>query len=173
MIEQGQAFEMDLGDLAPVEVPVRIGGKDFVLVEASADAVKRFRAKAMQGVQRGEDGKITGLGGSAEAEPLLVSLCLFPAMADDRTKADRRMNVPLQSVMSWPNRVVAPLFNRAKEISQLDLDDKPEIIRRQIDVLQRRLKELEPKGNSKTDSEGGEGGEGNGGEPSPDAGTAS
>jgi len=101
-------------DLKVQEVPVTIGGTKYLLREASEDAACQYRNAAMRGAKM-TDGTVT-LGGAADVEPLLVSLCLFEM---DASGAVIR-NVPLVTVKNWPARVVKPLFNKVKEMSSLD-----------------------------------------------------
>ena len=71
---------------APIEEPVKIGKKDYVLKEASADAVMQFKLLAMKDVQpdyadsKARPKVITS--GLLECDTLLVSKCLFEAKPD-------------------------------------------------------------------------------------------
>ena len=100
------------------EVPVTItlGGevKKYVLREASADAGTQWRNALMACSEIGEDEqgkprakKMVGL---ANIEPLLVSLCLFDSEGKQVTET---------LVRSWPARIVAALYKKAAEISEL------------------------------------------------------
>lgn len=105
---------MDLGDLAPVEISCKIGGKPYLLREADAAGAAKYR-NYMMACTRMTDGKVTGVKDLADAEVLLVSLCLFHC--DDK---GMWVTVPAATLKSWPARVLKPLFDKAKEISQLD-----------------------------------------------------
>jgi len=133
--------EMVFEDLAPIEVPVRMGGKRYVLVEASEDAACKYRNHTT-GCARFENGRMVGLSGPiADVEPLLVSLCLFELY--DHQGETRRRPVTLNQVKGWPARVVRPLFERAKEIGGLQEEDDPTALRRRIAADRQRLAALE------------------------------
>lgn len=109
-------------DLTPVEVPVTIGGKAYVLREASEAAACTWKNTAISKA-RVRDGKVESLGNLADQQPLLVSLCLFESGEPGKEKP-----VSLQTVKSWPSRVVSALFDRAKAMSKLGEDETPETV---------------------------------------------
>jgi len=104
-------FNVDL-----IEIPITIGGEDYVLREASGDAGCKYR-NALLACTTLTDGKPSRIEGMADVEPLLVSLCLF-------TQGGRPVTVP--KVRSWPSRVVKALFEKIKEISDLDEEEEDE-----------------------------------------------
>ena len=108
--------EMTFDEIELISIPVRIGGEDFVLREATAEAAGKYHDAIIKST-RMSDGKITGSDGLGGVEPLLVSLCLF------RKKGKEEEAVSLIEVRRWPTRVVKPLFERVKEISELDAKD--------------------------------------------------
>ena len=108
---------MTFDSLSLIEVPVKIIDKNYVLREASEDAACRWRNSQVSGAKM-VDGKVSGLGNLADGEPLLVSLCLFELVPEVKQFPDGKP-VPLQTVRSWPARVVKQLFAKAKEISGL------------------------------------------------------
>jgi hypothetical protein len=81
--------------------------------------------------------------GLADAEPLLVSLCLFEALRDGSGNPVSERNVPLVTVKSWPNRVQKRLFDWVREKSDLNPAETKESLRKQIAEAQKRLRELE------------------------------
>ena len=97
-------------DLTPIEIPVSIEGVEYTLREASGDAACKYR-NAMMACMQLADGKPVSLRGLADVEPLLVSLCLFVT--------ETNKLVPLHVIKTWPSRVITPLFEKAKEISEL------------------------------------------------------
>ncbi len=111
--------EMNFDDLAQVEVPVSIGGKKYVLKEATADAVRKWRNAQLKATKLGDNGKPISLEGMADTEPLLVSLCLFEEVKESG-KPDSLSPVSLSTVSSWPNRIVGALFAEATKISDLE-----------------------------------------------------
>jgi hypothetical protein len=105
--------EMVFEDLAPVEVPVRIGKKRYVLREASADAVIKYRNALTNGAVINPKTGTVIQGDMAAAEPIAVAACLYEVW--DENKDPRP--VLLSEVLKWRNSIVAPLFNRLRSIS--------------------------------------------------------
>lgn len=111
-------------DLTPVEIPVTIGGKAYVLREATEAAACTWKNTAISKA-RVRDGKVESLGNLADQQPLLVSLCLFE---QGEAEGSKEKAVSLQTVKSWPSRVVSALFEKAKDISKLGEDEAPETV---------------------------------------------
>lgn len=111
--------------LAPQEVSVNLGdGKAYILKEASEADAAEWR-NACQRAARMQDGKVVGVDGLGGVQALLVSRCLWErtgAVGPDGRPQDVR--VPPERVRSWPARVVRPLYDRARLLS--DLDERPE-----------------------------------------------
>lgn len=116
---------------ARAEVPVKIGDRSYILREADEGAATEWRLYNMRHTHLA-NGKVVGVS-NADAEVLLVSLCLFEKEADGK---ERRVIVP--QIKQWPPRIVRVLFQKAKEISQLS-EEKPEDIKKQIEALQKKL----------------------------------
>lgn len=103
-------------DLTPQELAVTIGGKDYVLREASAEAARQYRNASTKGMKFDGNGKPMSLGDSpADAESLLVSMCLFERYEHNGQTKDRP--VQLSTVKTWPDRVAKNLFAKCKELS--------------------------------------------------------
>jgi hypothetical protein len=140
---------MDLGDAEPVQVDVVIQKRHYVLREADGESAVKYRNASMRAA-RMSDGKVVGVEGAADCEPLLVSLCLY--QVDPNTgqirytregDPDKRYLVPLHLIKRWPSRIQRRLFDKVKEIS--DLGERPETeeqLVKEIGRLQRRLKKL-------------------------------
>lgn len=107
--------ELSFDSLELIEQPVRIEGKLYKLREASGAAACKYRDALLSQTELGADGKAGKIKVNTETEPLLVSLCLFDPEGNP---------VPLATVMGWPSRVIKQLYNRAKEISELDEKEK-------------------------------------------------
>lgn len=107
------SFEIDFSDLTVIEIPVNISGEKYFLREASGEAACNYRNAVLKCTKLGPEGKPSSMEGIASVEPLLVSLCLV----DSEGK-----RVPESLVKSWPSRVVKVLYDKAKEISELDDD---------------------------------------------------
>lgn len=106
-------------DLAPIEESVSIGGRDYILREASTDAARKYRNQ-MTRCAKMNDGKVSGIGDIADLQPLLVHLCLFTSPVNGNGTPK---NVPLEIIYAWPERVTKALYARCKEISP-DLEEK-------------------------------------------------
>ena len=100
-------------DITRMEIPVKIDGKNYILREASVKEAKQWRGSilASQFQKDGQQGLKPTL---ADSEPLLVSLCL--------TQEDGAA-VSKDVIETWPAKVVRRLFDKIKEIS--DLNEKP------------------------------------------------
>lgn len=105
-------------DLQPVEISVTIHKKHYILKEASGGAVCTYRNAILKAMKPGPDGKPTAMEGLADAEPLLVSLCLVERKEVDGKAVDQP--VSLAQVRAWPNRVQKTLAERVKQISDLE-----------------------------------------------------
>lgn len=153
--EQVDISPMDFGDLKPVEIPVSIQGKQYVLREASGDAACRFRNAVAKSYKLTPDGKAVAIDGLPDVEPLLVSMCLYVPGADGKlvVKAngdvDQKTLVPIATIRGWPSSVMKKLFEKAKAISELGENDNIEVVEKQIEVLQRRLAFLRGDGDAK------------------------
>ncbi len=139
-------------DLTPITVPVTIGGKKYVLKEASGDAAVKYRNCLLKATKLGPEGKPSSIDGMADAEPLLVSLCLFQIATSVNKLGDAvtaELPVPIHVVRGWKNQVQKGLFARIKEISDLDENETKEILEKRLAETQRKLDAL----NGKTDGE--------------------
>ena len=110
--------ELHFADIAMKEVPVTIGEDNYVLCEASEETAELYQNATMRGVTM-QDGLVRLSDSMAGAQSLLVSRCLFK-IEDDNT----RRCVSQKTVQSWPSRIVKPLFETAKKISDLDVDEE-------------------------------------------------
>lgn len=88
----------------------RIKGESYLLYEASGEASTKHRNFVLSCRKYDGNGNLT-VNNMAEAEPLLVSLCL--------KEKETGQAVHIAKIKSWPERVQKDLFNRIKEISQL------------------------------------------------------
>jgi hypothetical protein len=118
-------------DITPIEEPWSIGGEEYILRETSGDAAVKYD-NARLSRHEYQDGKLVRLRDYADLEPLLVSLCLF-------TKDDKP--VPESTIRSWPARLQKKLHERARFISRMNRT--PEVIRGEIETLQKELVEVE------------------------------
>lgn len=102
-------------DLAVVSIPVKVGGKQYTMKEASSGTATAYKNMVINNTKMGPDGKPQSMKNVADAEPFLVSKCLW----DSNNK-----NPDLYEVREWPSRVTTQLFEKIKEISGMDQDDE-------------------------------------------------
>jgi hypothetical protein len=131
-------MDFDFEDLTPAAVPVKYRGKRYLLREADESACCQYRNAVIRSRKLDADGRLTHLDGLADAEPLLVSLCLFE-LAEGPGQPSAERPVPLAVVRSWPGRVVKPLFAWLHRASGLREEEETE------EVLADRLRETEGK----------------------------
>lgn len=140
--------ELCFDSLEPVEVPVAIGQKRYVLREASADAAAKFRSAASRAARFNEEGKLTHVEGLGETELVLVANCLcFPDDANPRTARVNRDGVPflvgINHIRTWKEAIVKQLFDKAKEISPaLEEKETIEAIEKRMAKDARKLADL-------------------------------
>lgn len=129
-------------DLLPQEVPVTLGKDKYILREAMGDAAVQY-TNACIGSQRMDEEGNKRIVGIADAEPLLVSLCLFRLDTQgnvEKDRAGRDKHVELSLVRSWPAKVQRKLYETAKEISCLvDPGDTVESLEKFISQAQKKL----------------------------------
>lgn len=137
---------LDFGDLEPIRIPVRYRGVDYVLKEATNDAIVKYRNAVFKAARVGQDGKIAAWEGIADCEPLLVSMCLFKLV--DKDGKGQPLNpvqevvVSLNAVRNFPNEMVTKLYETAKLISKVEDDDSEEGLVKRIQAMQKRLAEV-------------------------------
>ena len=107
--------ELRFDDITPIEQKVFIGSDEYVLREMSGDAAVKYDNARLNRYEY-QDGKLTKIRDLADMEPLLVSLCLF--MDDGKTPISEA------TIRAWPCRVQKALHERAKQINDMDQEDK-------------------------------------------------
>jgi hypothetical protein len=105
---------LNFDDLATLEEHFAFQGASYVLREPTAEAACRWKNAITRAVRMGPDGKPSGVVDIADTDPLLVSLCLW------EVKDGKEVPVPLATVRSWPSRVLNRLFERAREMGELN-----------------------------------------------------
>lgn len=112
-------------DLTPVEVQVTVNdgetSQKYALREATEAVAAEFRNARIKGARL--DGRnVVGLPEDlAGVQSLLVGACLF-RYKEDGTPG--HIAVGRIVVAGWPARIVKPLFEEAKKISQLDEEEQ-------------------------------------------------
>jgi hypothetical protein len=127
--------EMNFDDIAPIQIPVTIGGNKYLLKEANGDIVCRHRNNVIN-CSKLEDGKLTAIQGLPDTEFSLVQMCLSTVTDDPATNGKP---VLMSVVRSWKNKVVKELFNKIKEISEMDEDDSLKTLIKQRDELNKKI----------------------------------
>ena len=131
-------------DTTEIVIPVKVKDKkgvvrDYILREASGDAACAWKNIVLSRVKMGEKGKPERLERIADAEPKLVSLCLFDV--------ETGQNVPETIIRSWPYRIQKSLFQKCQEISDLDeeeaTEDNLEALMNQRGELDRKIHDLQ------------------------------
>jgi hypothetical protein len=126
--------------LEPIEIPVKIASKDYVLREAGEAFASKYQNALMRStkVVEGTDGnKSATVEGISDTEALLVSLCLFEVGQNNS-----KVSVNVNTIRTWPHRVVKPLFQKAEEISGLGANETEEILRKRLKDTQDKLNKL-------------------------------
>jgi hypothetical protein len=102
----------DFSSLTIQEIPV-VGpkGEQYTLREANGKAATDHRNAVMASTQFGPDGKVTGIKDLASVEAKFVAACLWDTQS---------RNPSVQLVQSWPARVQKQLYEKAKELSNMD-----------------------------------------------------
>lgn len=125
-------------DITPIQVEYRIGDIDYILREASGETAVKFSNAKLKNLVL-DDGKVTKVSGMANIQPLLISLCL--------TEKASGKPVPEEIIKSWPSRIQTKLFDKAKEISDIDQEVTKEGLEKIIADAQKQLAEIKAKEN--------------------------
>ncbi len=144
-------FDFDANNPEPQKKLTKINKKVYLVTEADTAAVTAYRNACMRATKL-SDGKVSGMEGMANADPLLVSLCTFETDSKGNPSIDaigRPLRVPLMVVDTWPGRVTKTLYNWIKEVSEIeDLDDE-EALDKEIERLNKKKTELKERKKSK------------------------
>jgi hypothetical protein len=132
-----EVSKLEFDDLAPREVPVRLGKQEYILAEASAGAAAAYDNRKMKGATLGEDGTFARLENLADLRPYAISLCL---------RKENGEMVTEEWVRSLPDRIIDPLYDRLREISpSLFGTTTVEDLERQRSRIDEAIKALEAK----------------------------
>lgn len=134
-------FDFDKDDLAPKSTPVKYRGKKYVLKEADNAAAVAYR-NATSKATRLVDGKLSGFDGLHDADPLLVSMCLYEV---DATGPGTEGKVAIGFVKGMLNKYVKPMFEWVVENSDLKETPTKEGVEKQIAELQKQLAAMDEK----------------------------
>lgn len=109
----------DFGDITPQTEEMTLGGRKYVVHEASSDAAAKHKNTQVGGA-RYSGGELERMEGFADADLVLLSCCVT---YDDG--AEKGQTVPLKVVKQWPERVTKPLVEWIKEHSDMDEGEDP------------------------------------------------
>lgn len=141
MSKNVEALEFDSEDL--VEVPVIIGDKRLILQEANGDIVVQHRNAVLAYTKYNSEGNIASISGIASAEPLLISKCLYTTVPVDKDAPEgpvvKGKLIGLEFVNGLRHRTMKKLFNRLKEISDMNDDESLEALEKQRDELDKKI----------------------------------
>lgn len=128
-------------------------GRKLILQEATGEAVATWR-DAMMKLANVVDGEVSSIDGLHATESLLVSLCLFettPLTDPDGPITIRKdvngdpFSVPQKTIQGWPNRIQKALFEKIKEISDLEDAETPEVLEERIAKDSKKLNKIKHK----------------------------
>lgn len=132
----------DFDDLTPQFKPVKYLKKQFVVKEARGRAVVAYRNSAMRAAKM-KDQEIVGIDGLADSEIVLVAACLFEVRPDilinDKPK---ELTVSETFVRDMPYRVVKPLYDWIKAVSEIDEGEDEASLLKQKAAVEKKLAKL-------------------------------
>lgn len=138
---------MEFEDEELVEVPVKIGANRYILQEANGDVVVQHRNAVLAYTRYNDQGNIASISGIASAEPLLISKCLYTTIPADKANPEgpviKSKLAGLEFVNNLRHRTMKKLFNRIKEISDMNDDESVEALKKQRDELTKRIVAIE------------------------------
>lgn len=111
-----------IDSIVPQEIPVKIGGQDYLLVEANGEASCAYRNMMLDNAVF-ENGVVKQIKNLANLEIFLLSKTLFKVEQDEQGQP-KRVPVPTAVLQTWPGRLVTILHTRAKELSELEEQPK-------------------------------------------------
>ncbi len=133
--EVSQVTELDLDtDLSPTDQPFKYKGTHYILREASAGAVYRWRNALIKNSKIGAEGNRIPSEGYPDTDLLLLSLCIFDT--NDKPVSEG-------TIKGWSFRVQQQLLDKLLTISKLkDEPDTEDELLAAIAELQKNLDTL-------------------------------
>src|SRR5690554_6057155 len=108
----------NLESLEDIEIPFTYKGEKFLIKEATADDARVYKNFLMSRTSVGPDGTPVGFKDIADIEILLVGRCLY--------RPDSKEPIGKDVVAKWSNRVIRPIYETIKKISELSADEEDE-----------------------------------------------
>lgn len=110
-VKDEEKYEFDFSDIQWIEIPVTgPDNEEYILRELDAGGARKYNDARISGVTM-EDGKVVKVENIGGLEVLLVSLCL---------RAVNKRPIRPQSIEGWQERIIKKLFDKAKEISDIE-----------------------------------------------------
>ena len=117
--------QLNFDDLAQIELPFTKDDKEYVLIEASAAAVKRYQSWVSENLIYDKNGKPTGLKDAGRAQLFLLSLTV--KNSDGKYVTEKELE-------QWSGRMVRRLFDKAKMISGLSESETPTQLKKALEA---------------------------------------
>lgn len=114
--------DLNFDSISLIRVPFKLKGEDYYLQEADGETGCEYRDAKASGMKADidENGKVVSnsfsMQGAHKAELILLSRCLFKGNHENGN-GERVLH---DIIKQWPDRVLQPLVEKVKEISELD-----------------------------------------------------
>lgn len=132
--------EIDFSSLIPIRKPLKIGNEKYLLCEADGEAVRVYKNLSMKAARFGSEGKLESLDGVADVETQLVGDCVYDILPN----GERGRKQGVQFAKKLDNRILKPLFDYIKKISEIDEDvETKEFLEKRIKEDTEKLEKLE------------------------------
>lgn len=137
------AKTIDFGTVGVKEIQItNLLGRDYVLREASGAAAIRYRSQQAEAIRTNEEGTPVGFNrGMIESEATLVGDCLYEVAPVNGVPTVKGRPVGAGHVQTFPSHVLKTLYEKCREISNLDPEDE-ESLAKQMEVLGKRIVEV-------------------------------
>lgn len=141
MSDQQEHTLPDFDALVIVEIPFKFRGREYILREADADTSIKHEGYTTSCLELDSEGRPKGTKGNlAEAKIVLLSGCTFERYEDKGEIKER--NVPGVVIRKWPARLTDPLYQKALDISELNVKNV-EALKKKLEEDKKRIERLE------------------------------
>lgn len=127
---------LEFEEMKRKEVPVKIGTREYILMEAMAGDVINYRNYMIRATRVDASKKTASVGDFAEADIYLISLCLV----EITDRGNRK--VPVEILRGWRNEVKNKLFTRLQQISDMLEEETIEELLQQRSLIDEKLLKL-------------------------------